>query len=335
MKLFSCNVFGARSRKITALLSREVPGVTVTPVDDDSPQDQSAAEESEKFLEAYAHQGDLKGVVKRTATLMCTDGRVGCLTYTVADQTRWGTETPNAKEEVYGAPEPDGVTPETELDGGQEESEVPARREVTIVGGKLEWKVPLMADEEDEMGAMRYAHEVSANLLKAKYPWIRDEITSSGSGSGSEQIDRMARINVRLAVQASSSSGEAYKNDATESVTFFRPSEYEGIGDKAVRDLWYQTFPDGLEVWYAGGALAFVRNARMSKHVKIVHAGPGDGQNREALLTNYLPLQKVLNANISLIDRYFRSAVPRRFALEPYIDTQLMNTQSNDPSKRS
>jgi hypothetical protein len=71
----------------------------------------------------------------------------------------------------------------------------------------------------------------------------------------------------------------------------------------------------------------------MSKHVKFVHPGPGDGQNREALLTNYLPLQKVLNANISLADRYFRSSVPRRYALEPYIDTQLLNSQSNDPAK--
>jgi hypothetical protein len=71
----------------------------------------------------------------------------------------------------------------------------------------------------------------------------------------------------------------------------------------------------------------------MSKHVKFIHPGPGDGQNREALLTNYLPLQKVLNANISLIDRYFRSAVPRRFAREPFIDTQLLNSQSNDPAK--
>jgi len=48
-----------------------------------------------------------------------------------------------------------------------------------------------------------------------------------------------------------------------------------------------------------------------------------------------LPLQKVLNANISLIDRYHRSAIPRRFALEPYIDTQLLNSQSNDPAKVS
>lgn len=351
MKLFACNVLGQRHKKITALLSREVPGTTVTPVDDEDPMDQTAQEEAEKYLEVFLHQANLKGVVKKAAGYFCTDDRVGFLTYTVADQTRWGTELPNREEPVYGAPEAEGVTPETELDGdgggsgeantddddtgtsSEMSSEQPARREVTFVGGKLEWKVPLMADEEEEMGWCRHQHEVSVNKLKAQYPWIRDKIAAGGNVGGMDQIDRLARINVRLAVQASSSSGEAYKNDSTESVTFYRPSEYEGIEDDEVRSIFEEAFPDGLEVWHAGGNMAFCRNARMSKHVKFAHPAPGDGQNREALLTNYLPLQKVLNANISLIDRYFRAAVPRRFALEPYIDTQQLNSQSNDPSK--
>ena len=368
MKLFACNVYGQRHKKITALLSREVPGTTVAPVNDEDPMDQAASEEADKYLKVFAHQADLKSAVKKAAGLFCTDDRVGFLTYTVADQTRWGTELPNKKDVVYGETEPAGVTPETELsdesdsgalldetdesssgqpdagsmgsemeggndsDGGQG-NEQPARREVTFVGGKLEWKVPLMADEEEEMGWCRYQHEVSVNKLKAQYPWIRDKIAAGGNVGGMDQIDRLARINVRLAVQASSSSGEAYKNDSTESVTFYRPSEYEGIEDDDVRKLYLETFPDGLEVWHAGGNMAFCRNARISKHVKFIHPGPGSGQNREALLTNYLPLQKVLNANISLIDRYFRSAIPRRFAREPYIDTQLLNTQANDPAK--
>src|SRR5579859_2637467 len=35
MKLFPCNVLGARHKKITALLSREVPGCTIAPVDEE------------------------------------------------------------------------------------------------------------------------------------------------------------------------------------------------------------------------------------------------------------------------------------------------------------
>lgn len=343
MKLFSCNVFGTRHKKIVSLLGRQVPGMNIAPVEDDDPIDQAASEEAEKYLKVFEFQADLARAIKKVAGYFYTDGRVITLTYTVADQTRWGTEVPDRQQEVYGAPESEGITPETANDnspGNAENSfgvgiqpEQPARREVVFVGGKLESKVPLMADEEEEMGWVRYQHEVGVNLLREKYPWVEEKIATQGNVGGMDQIDRMARINVRLAVQASSSSGEAYKNDATETVTYFRPSEYRGIKDKNVRDVFYDVFPDGLEVWHAGGQLAMVRNCRMSKHVKVIHPYPGDGQNRESIGTNYLPLQKVLNANISLLDRYFRNAIARRFAMEPYIDTQLLNSQSNDPAK--
>jgi len=333
MKLFSCNVYGARHKKIVSLLAREVPAMLTAPVDDADPMDQSASEEAEKYLKVFNYQADMPRVMKKAAGYFYTDDRVGFLTYTVADQTRWGTETPDRQQSAYGMPSSEGISPETEMQPGNEQSDQPARREVTFVGGKLEWKVPLMADEEEEMGWARYQHEVSVNLLREKYPWVEEKIATQGNVGGMDQIDRLARINVRLAVQASSSSGESYKNDATETVTFYRPSEYRAIKDKNARDVFYETFPDGMEVWHAGGQLAIVRNCRLSKHVKIVHPYPGDGQNRESIGCNYMPLQKVLNANISLLDRYFRNSIARRYALEPYIDTQLLNSQSNDPAK--
>ncbi len=331
MKLFPCNVFGARHKKITALLSREVPGMMITPVDETYPPDQTAAEEAQKFVEVFQQQADLKKVVTDMAGYFCTDGRVGLLTYTWADQTRWGTETPMAKQISFGVPKSEGVTPENELEPPQQDDETPTRREITQVFGKLECKVPLMADNESEMGFVRFSTEGSVGRLKAKYPWIRAKIASGGKTDNTNQLDRTARINVRLAVQ-SSSSGESYKNEATESVTFYEPSEYEQIADENIRNIWFETFPDGLEVWHAAGHFAFCRNARKSDHVKIAQPSPGDGQNREAILTNYLPLQKILNANISLLDRYFRSGVARRYVDSEVIDAQLINTQSNDPA---
>ena len=73
----------------------------------------------------------------------------------------------------------------------------------------------------------------------------------------------------------------------------------------------------------------------MDEHVAISHATPGDGQNRESIGTNYLPIQKVLNATISLYDRYLRGGVARRWAGEPVIDTEALNRQANDPGKVS
>lgn len=350
MKLFSCNVFGARHKKIVSLLARQLPSVKVVAEHDDAPEDQTAAEVGDDYLKIFENDTDLKRAFAKAAGFFYTDDRVGFLTYTVADASRWGTELPDRPMDAFGIPQTDGVTPETEMDGvqaqdgegeGREEQppgiaqpdEVPVRREVTWVGGKLETKVPILADEEHQMGWKRFQWEESVNRLRAQYPWVKEKIATQGNVGGMDQIDRMARINVRLAVQASSSSGEAWKNDATHTVTFYKPAEYESIKDEGMREVFYDEFPDGLEVWHAGGQLAIVRNCRSAAHTKIIHATTGDGQNREAIGTNYLPLQKVLNANISLIDRYFRGGIARRFAAEPYIDTQLLNSQSNDPAK--
>lgn len=340
MKLFPVNVYGARHKKIVALLSREVPGIDVVASDESDPIDQAAAEEAEKYLKVLANDADLKKAVRDIASFFYTDDRAATLTYTVADQTRWGTELAEREQTTYGPPMSEGVSPETEQGDGKPKSEVlppereqPARREVAEVYGKLECKVPLIADEESDMGWIRCAKERNVNRLRAQYPWIAKKIVSGGSQGGSDSIDRLARVNVRLAVQSSSTSGQSWQNDATESVIFYRPAEYEAIKDDEKRQAFYDNFPKGLEVWHAAGELAFVRQAQWSKHVKVVHPTPGDGQNREALGTNYLPLQKILNAEFSLLDRYIRAAIPRRFAREPFIDTQLMNTQANDPAK--
>lgn len=308
MKLFSANVYGARHKKIVALLSREVPPVEVVAEDDSNPIDQEAAQEAVPYLKAFRQLCELRRRFADAANYLYTDGRAAFVTYTVADS-RFGTET--------------------DEDGHP----VPARREIVRAYGKLETKVPLMADNQYEMGWARIELEVNRNDLRARYPWVRDRIANGGNKDDLGQLARMARANVRLAVQASSTSGEAWQQDTTESVTFFRPAQFEMVSDPNYRKMLYDNFPTGMEVWIAGGTLAMVRECSMDDHLAICHATPGDGQNRESIGTNYLPIQKVLNATISLLDRYFRGAVPRRFGMEPYLDCEATNQQTNDPAK--
>jgi len=310
MKLFSCNVFGARHKKIVALLSREVPPTEVVPAGENT-MDQETAQEAIPYLKAFREQAKMRKRMQEVGSYLYTDGSAVMLTYTVADR-KYGIEIDD------------------------EGNPGPARREEVEVFGKLERKIPLQADDLESAGWIRLSKEKSRSILKARYPWIRDRIGGGANKDAMGQIDRMARANVRLAVQASSTSGEAYSEDTTESAYFFRPSQYESIADENMRDMLYEEFASGLEVWTAGGEIGLVRESSLDGpdgHVALCHATPGDGQNRESIGTNYLPIQKVLNATISLYDRYFRANVPKRMAGEPFIDVEAANQQANDPAK--
>lgn len=333
MKLFPVNVFGAREDKIVAAGSREVPGLKFGPKDPDSPPDQTAADESDSYLKVWLLDSDIKGVMAKIWRYFYTDETALLWTASWADQQRWGTEMPD-KTDTFGAGEDQGVTPETEGQGiGDSDAESPAICELTKVFGVLERKLPIYADEIEDMGYVRIATEVDVDLLKERYPWIENKIEAGQSVAGSsDQYDRMARINVRLAVQSSTASGESELSDATETHTWFRPSKYRKIKDKARRKVFYDNFPKGLRVTHAGSALAFVRNESMDDHIAILHAKKGDGQNRRSIGANYLPLQKILNQNIGLLVKYFVGCVPRRFAAEGPIDVAAMNQQTSDPS---
>ena len=310
MKLFSCNVFGARAKKIVALLSREVPPTEVVPAGENT-MDQGTAQEAIPFLKAFREQAKMRKRMQECANFLYTDGSCVFTVYTMVDR-KYGIEIDD------------------------EGNPGPARREEVETWGKLERKIPLQADDLESAGWIRLSKEKSRSILKARYPWIRNKIGGGANKDAMGQIDRMARANVRLAVQASSTSGEAYSEDTTESVYFFRPSQYESIGDDTMREMLYEEFGDGLEVWTAGGEIGLVRESSLDGpdgHVSLCHATPGDGQNRESIGTNYLPIQKVLNATISLYDRYFRANVPKRMAGEPFIDVEAANQQANDPAK--
>lgn len=337
-KLFPCNVYAAREDKIVAALSREVPGLTFVPKRDSDPMDQTAADSKKDYLKVWMTESEIAEGVGQISQFLYTDGCSLLYTGSWADQQAWGTETPDVKPEGFGAPVPEGVTPETENQDEQppvqaEDEEKPAIRETTKIYGKLERKVPMYADKQSQMPWVRLSIEENVNTLKERYVWIEDKITAGSTIGGAEQMDRSARINVRLAVQMSTSSGDSWQQDSTETMTWYRPSQYRAIKDKDVRALFYETFPDGLLVVHAGGELAFVRNESMDKHISIIHAKHGSGQNRRSIGSNYLPMQKILNANISLIDRYFRSTVARKFHDSEAINSEAIAGQSNDPAK--
>jgi hypothetical protein len=329
-ELWSVNVYGARRDKIVAALTREVPPTEFCETDDTS-VDRTAKDAANKYKYIWAHDNKLQELIERIAGYQYTDERCCLYTRSVADAQRFGV-APKVKPTVFGEDQPEGVTPETEMDSGSVETDQPNIKELTDVWGVLEHRVPLLADDISEMGWLEGAHEIDIAMAKAKCPWIEKKITAGTSGKGTDQYDRMARMNTRLAVKNSTVSGESTQRETTEKFLWFRPSQYFDIQDMTVRAAMFLNFPDGLHVRHMGSDLAFVRNESMDKHCHIVHARPGTGQNRRAIGANYLPCQKALNTWVSLMNRFFVACVPHKYAAANKINIDAINQQQNDPS---
>jgi broad specificity phosphatase PhoE len=222
--------------------------------------------------------------------------------------------------------QPSGVTP---MKRGR-----PRGMEIVEVVGKLEGKVPMNTQTIHDCSWVQVSREYDVSYAKAMFPAIADKIHTGGAGSGENELDRIARINAALALEASYVTGDSMVRDCTIQRTWIRPSYIFGecdSTDEALRDELMEAFPDGALVVYAGGEQAFARNEGMDDHVTIVHAYPGSGQNRMALGTKLLSLQKRLNNWVDLLDAFFRKTVPMTVMDNQAFDVTAISEQGNVP----
>jgi len=77
--------------------------------------------------------------------------------------------------------------------------------------------------------------------------------------------------------------GDALFNLITFSRTWIRPWAFYAIEDKSVRDTLLALFPDGCVVAFAGDTYCESRNETMDDCWRVMHALPGDGQNRPSV----------------------------------------------------
>lgn len=208
----------------------------------------------------------------------------------------------------------------------------PRGREVVSCFGKLEAHVPINCNSLDEMPFVQIAREYDVAIAKAMFPKKADKITPGGGGVGGEsELDRIARINANLALESSFVTGDSQVRDVTIRRTFFRPSAFMEVSDQDCREELFGCFPDGCEVIMAGSTFIQATNCAMDDHLSVVQAYPGSGQNRMALCTKLLPVQKRLNTWLNLLHAYFTRTVPNRYVDAKMLDVQALTDQPPTP----
>src|SRR6266852_153569 len=149
---------------------------------------------------------------------------------------------------------------------------------ISIVGG-LELNTPVWANEMHEFPYLQWQAEVHRAKLKAAYPWAADKIETTSAQGAEDVYARVSRLSVEQGLP-SIHPGDALMNLVTFDRTWLRPWALYAVEDEGVRNELLELFPDGCYVAFAGDAYCEARSESMDDHWRVLHALPGDGQNR-------------------------------------------------------
>ena len=241
-----------------------------------------------------------------------------------------------------------GGLEQSDLEGGEQEEEfeeemsqeeanvpisqrTPRGQEVRSSHGKLEMKLsPMMANDLEDVDALDLEFEVDVSRAKGMFPWIADDISGGSFGLDEGEIARLARQNVKLGMQSTYVTSSSMADDVTISRTWLRPSALMEAPENE-RDELIDMFPNGCLVVYAGKTLAYARNESMDDSWAIGQAYSGDGQNRNAMGTSTMPIQKRLNNWLDLMNDFFVRAVPKKWMDNKVFNVDAIRGQTNVP----
>jgi len=92
-----------------------------------------------------------------------------------------------------------------------------------------------------------------------------------------------------------------------------------------------EAFPDGCLLARAGATFAFARNEKMDDHLNIGHPSSGKGQNRRAMGTALISIQKRINDWVDLLDDFFKRTIPKKWMNADAFDMTALKDEPNMP----
>jgi hypothetical protein len=201
---------------------------------------------------------------------------------------------------------------------------------ISVVGG-LELNTPVWANEMYEYPYLQWSMEVHRAKLKASYPQAADKIQMGGPQSADEVYARSTRVAISQGLPMTHP-GDALFNLITFSRTWIRPWSFYAIEDKSVRDALLALFPDGCYVAYAGDTYCESRNESMDDRWRVMHALPGDGQNRPSVGDSLVQIQERYNTLSNIQAETYEYGIPPIYADPQVLDFDALANQTAEPA---
>ena len=201
---------------------------------------------------------------------------------------------------------------------------------ISIVGG-LELNTPVWANEMHEFPYLQWQTEVHRAKLKAAYPLAADKIESAPAMGAEDVYARVSRISVEQGLP-SIHPGDALMNLITFDRTWLRPWAFYGVEDEDVRRGLLAMFPDGCYVGFAGDVFCEARNEGMDDHWRVLHALPGDGQNRPSVGDSLVQVQERYNVLSNMQAETYEYGIPPIYADPQVLDFDSLANQVAEPA---
>jgi hypothetical protein len=201
---------------------------------------------------------------------------------------------------------------------------------ISVVGG-LELNTPVWANEMHEYPYLQWSMEVHRAKLKASYPHVADKIQAGGPQSSDEIYARSTRVSVSQGLPVTQA-GDALFNLVTFSRSWIRPWAFYSIEDKAVRGALLALFPDGCYVAFAGDTYCESRNESMDDRWRVMHALPGDGQNRPSMGDSLVQIQERYNTLSNIQAETYEYGIPPIYADPQVLDFDALSNQTAEPA---
>ncbi len=201
---------------------------------------------------------------------------------------------------------------------------------ISVIGG-LELNTPVWANEMHEYPYLQWSMEVHRAKLKASYPLAADKIQMGGPQSADEVYARASRVAIAQGLPTTHP-GDALFNLITFSRTWIRPWAFYAIEDKAIRDTLLALFPDGCYVAFAGDTYCESRNETMDDCWRVMHALPGDGQNRPSVGDSLVQIQERYNTLSNIQAETYEYGIPPIYADPQVLDFDALSNQTAEPA---
>ena len=208
---------------------------------------------------------------------------------------------------------------------------VPNGQEVISIAGGLELNTPVWANEMHEYPYLQWQAEVHRAKLKAAYPHAADKIESSPSQGAEDVYARVSRLSVEQGLP-SIHPGDALMNLITFDRTWLRPWAFYSVEDAATRNELLALFPDGAYIAFAGDAYCESRSESMDDHWRVLHALPGDGQNRPSVGDSLVQVQERYNVLSNMQAETYEYGIPPIYADPQVLDFDALSNQVAEPA---